>query len=219
MPTPAQNIIRDAQLALSDIDGVRWPAFELVGYLNSAQREVIRLRPDQKCTTAPVSLVAGFHQQIPPEAMAFMTIRNNSTGRKRRITKISLAQLDAVAPDWRSKPGTLEISHFMHDLTEPRSFEVYPPAAVGAQVDMTYSLYPVDVQVAPGAQPASAVNGNTDLPEHWEAALLDYVLFRAYSKDAEFGGNANMATAYLGMFNAAMGTQLESSALVANPKS
>jgi hypothetical protein len=215
MPISAQSIIRIAHETLHDVDGVRWPAFELVRYLNIGQREIVRLRPDQKCTTAPVPLVPGHRQQLPAVAMALMDIPNNATGRKRRITKVDVLQLDAVSPDWRSRPGATEIAHFMHDLREPRTFDVFPPAASGAQVDMSYSLYPVDVPVPVDGFAASSVSGNIDLPDHWESALLDYVLFRAYSKDVEFGGNAQMASSYLGMFNAAVGSQLQSTALVA----
>ena len=215
MPIPAQSIIRTAHETLHDEDGVRWPAFELVRYLNIGQRVIITFRPDQKYTTAPHTLAAGHRQQLPAAAMALMDIPNNATGRKRRITKVGALQLDAVSPDWRSRPGATEIAHFMHDLREPRTFDVYPPAASGAQVDVTYSLYPVDVPVPADGSSASSVSGNIDLPDHWESALLDYVLFRAYSKDVEFGGNAQMASSYLGMFNAAVGSQLESTALVA----
>jgi hypothetical protein len=215
MTITAQSIIKTAHDTLHDEDGVRWPAFELVGYLNIGQREIIRLRPDQKCTTAPITLVAGFRQQIPSNGMAMIDVPNNTSGRKRRITKTEVVQLDAVAPDWRSRPGANEIAHFMHDLREPRIFNVYPPAAAGVQVDATYSVYPVDVPRPVDGYLASSVSGNIDLPDHWESALLDYVLFRAYSKDAEFGGNAQMAASYLGMFNAAVGSQLQSTALVA----
>jgi hypothetical protein len=103
----------------------------------------------------------------------------------------------------------------MHDLREPRVFQVYPPAATGASVDMTYALYPTDVPVPVDGWPASTVTGDIDLSDTWADALLNFVLFKAYSKDAEFGGNSQLASGYLALFNAAVGSQLQSTATVA----
>jgi len=210
----AQDIIKKAHTALQDEDGTRWPAHELVAYLNMGQRQIIIDRPDQKCETTEFALAAGVKQIIPAAAMALMDVPNNSTGRMRRITKIDVVQLDAVLPEWRSKAQASEIVHFMHDLREPKVFRVYPPAIAGTKVDVTYSLYPVDVPI-PSGQAASSVTGSIDLDDMWESALLNYVLHKAYSKDAEFGGNSQLAAGYLGLFNAAVGSQLQSTATVA----
>lgn len=218
MTTTARSIIEKAHTQLSDSEGVRWPAYELVGWLNEAQRVIVRERPDQKCTTQPISLAFGFRHTIPDDAVALMDIPNNSAGNKRRITKIDMDLLDNVAPAWRAMSSSTEVRHFMHDMREPRVFQVYPPAAIGAQVDVTYSLEPVDVPVPVDGWLASAVTGNIDLRGTWADPILNFVLFKAYSKDAEFGGNANLAANYLALFNAALGTQLQTSATVA-PKS
>lgn len=215
MTTTARSIIERAHTILSDLDGVRWPAYELVGWLNDAQVQYLVKRPDQKVTTAAVNLVAGFRQTIPVAAMALQDIPNNAAGNKRRIDKINMWTLDAVAPNWRSSTPSTEIRHFMHDLREPRVFQVYPPAAVGASVDMTYTAYPTNLTIPVDGALASTVTGNIDLPDHAADALLYYVLFKAYSKDAEFGGNSNTAAGYLALFNAAAESQLQSTSNVA----
>ena len=215
MTTTARSIIELAHIQLSDIDGVRWPARELVMHLNAAQLAYVEQRPDQKCITAPVTLAAGFLQTIPAEALSLMDIPANATGRRRPITKVEMVQLDAVLPDWRAKAPAAEVIHFMHDLREPRRFRVYPPALPTVQVDMTYSLYPTDVPVSADQITAASVTGNIDLPDHARDALLNYVLYKAYSKDAEFGGNATMAASYLALFNAAVGSQLQTTGTVA----
>lgn len=215
MTTTARSLVERAHVQLQDTDGVRWPAYELVAWLNDAQRAYLVVRPDQKCTTQAVPLMAGFRQAIPAEAMGLMDISNNSTGAMRRITKVDMLTLDSVLPTWRSATASTQVTHFMHDMREPRTFHVYPPAAIGAQVDMTYSLYPVDVPVPALGGPASTVTGDIDLPDHAAEALLNFVLYKAYSKDAEFGGNSQLATGYLALFNAAVGSQLQSTATVA----
>lgn len=215
MTTTARSIIERAHVQLQDTDGVRWPAYELVAWLNDAQRAYLEKRPDQKCTTQAVSLSVGFRQSIPATALSLMDIPNNSTGSMRRITKVDMLVLDSVLPTWRSATAATQVTHFMHDLREPRTFQVYPPAAAGAQVDMTYSLYPVDVPVPDMGGPASTVTGNLDLPDHAAEAVLNFVLYKAYSKDAEFGGNSQLAASYLALFNAAVGSQLQTTATVA----
>ncbi len=210
MTTAASTIIKDAHIILFDVDGDRWPAAELVGYLNLGQIAIATTRPDQKRSTLTLTLAAGFEQSIPPEVTALIDIPNNAEGKKSRITKVELQLLDHVVPDWRSGTQGLYVKHFMHNIVEPRKFDVYPPVQPGVKVLATVGLYPTPIATPTGPTHASVV-GNIDLPDYWQSALLDYVLFRAYSKDAEFGGNAVMAKSYHDMFMGAIGIQLKSS--------
>jgi hypothetical protein len=204
MTTTAQSIIQRAHDVLQDT-GVRWPAAELVRHLNDGQREITRLRPDQVAKTRPITLGNGHLHFLPAAYQALIDISNNSTGRKLRITKVDMLQLDAVEPGWRGRVPSEEVRHFMHDLRDPRVFQVYPPVQNGVQVDAVVAEYPVDTTEA----------GNISLPDHWADALLNFVLFKAFSKDAEYGGNAQIAAGYLALFNAAIGSQLQSTSTVA----
>jgi hypothetical protein len=214
MTTTAQSIIQRAQDVLQDTAGTRWPATELVRHLNDGQRELVRLRPDTTANIYPVTLAGGFYQSLPDQYMVLMDVMCNTTGKKRRITKTDIVQLDAVSPDWRSRTQATEVVHFMHDMRDPRAFHVYPPVQSGTQVDLLACEYPTDIPNPSGAA-FSSVTGNIDLPDKWAEPLLNFVLFKAYSKDAEYGGNAQIAAGYLGLFNAAIGSQLQSSTAVA----
>lgn len=214
----AQSIISRAQTALFDPSGVRWPAAELVGHLNDAQRALVTARPDLKSTLQPLALAAGWRQQVPAQALVLMGIPSNSTGKRKRITKTSQELLEAVAPEWRSVAQSAEITHFMFDpLTEPRVFLVYPPASASAQVDILYATYPVDVPT-PSGPTAASVTGDIDLRDEWAEPLFNYVMFKAYSKDAEFGGNANLAASYMQLFSGAANTQATAAATAAPRK-
>jgi hypothetical protein len=212
--TTAQSIILRAQVTLQDDGGVRWPATELVRHLNDGQRELVKARPDITANIYPVTLAGGHYQSLPAQYMVLMDVMCNTTGKKRRVTKTSLVQLDAVEPNWRSRSQALEVVHFMHDLRDPRAFHVYPPIQPGVQVDMLTCEYPTDIPTPTGAS-FTTVSGDIDMPDQWAEALLNFVLYKAYSKDAEYGGNAQLAVSYLGLFNAAIGSQLQSSATVA----
>ena len=47
-------------------------------------------------------------------------------------------------------------------------------------------------------------NGTLDLDGTWVPAIVNYTLYRCYSKDAEYVANANLAVAYYQAFNAQM---------------
>lgn len=214
MNAVAQDIIRQAAVTLQDAEGVRWPAGELVVYLNDGQRAIVERRPDATATTAAVALVEGARQTLPAAAASLIDIPRNAAGRKRQITKVDQRILDATVPTWFGGTPATEVKHFMHDAREPRVFLVYPPARAGVEVELLYAARPADV-AQPSGPLASDVAGPCALGVQWGTALYHFVLFRAYSKDAEFGGNAAQAASHLGLFKAELGEPLQSAAVVA----
>ena len=215
MPSPAQPIILAAQDELQDPAGVRWPATELVQHLHEGQRAIAQKRPDTTATVVTFSPAApGARHTLPAAAASLIDIPRNAAGRKRAITKVDQVLLDATVRDWQGMTPSAEVLHFMHDLREPRVFLTYPPAAATASLELAYSAYPAATATAGGAA-ASTVTGNIDLPDEWATALRYYVLYRAWSKDAEYGGNAQLAVTNYGLFKAELGEQLESAATVA----
>ena len=215
MPSPAQPIILAAQDELQDPAGVRWPATELVQHLHEGQRAIAQKRPDTTATVVTFSPAApGARHTLPAAAASLIDISRNAAGRKRAITKVDQVLLDATVRDWQGMAPAAEIQHFMHDLREPRAFLTYPPAATTAALELVYSAYPAATATASGPA-AATVSGNIDLQDEWANPLLNYVLYRAYSKDAEFAGNAQLAASHLALFNNAAGIQLEASSTVA----
>ena len=215
MPSPAQPIILAAQDELQDPAGVRWPATELVQHLHEGQRAIAQKRPDTTATVVTFSPAApGARHTLPAAAASLIDIPRNAAGRKRAITKVDQVLLDATVRDWQGMTPSAEVLHFMHDLREPRVFLTYPPASTAAALELVYSAYPAATATAGGAA-ASTVTGNIDLPDEWATALRYYVLYRAWSKDAEYGGNPQLAATNYGLFKAELGEQLESAATVA----
>ena len=215
MPLPAKTIILAAQDELQDPAGVRWPATELVQHLHEGQRAIAQKRPDTTATVVTFSPAApGARHTLPAAAASLIDIPRNAAGRKRAITKVDQVLLDATVRDWQGMTPSAEVLHCMHDLREPRVFLTYPPASTAAALELVYSAYPAATATAGGAA-ASTVTGNIDLPDEWATALRYYVLYRAWSKDAEYGGNAQLAVTNYGLFKAELGEQLESAATVA----
>lgn len=224
MPISAQSIIRRATDLLQDQTSVRWPVAELVRYLNDAQRAIIKVRPDAMNTTTTMTLAAGSRQDLDnanltPAPAKLIEITRNMAGAsaKRAVTKLSTRRvLDAQTPGWHAIAGTVDILHYLFDPRDPKTFYVYPPALVTAQLEVMYSAYPTDIAEPGDGALYSAVSGNISLPDIFADDLLDLVLSRAYSKDSE-DGKADRAAGYKASAVASLGAEIQAT-LAVSPK-
>lgn len=207
MAVLAKSIIRRVVDLLQDAGASGWSTAELVRWLNDGQREVVVYRPDACTTAAAIPLAAGVRQSLPATAHKLIDIRCNTTGLKSAVTLVNRTELDDINPSWRSMASTTEIAHFMYDQRDPRSFDVYPPAAAGASLDAICASFPVDIaEPADGATWAD-VAGSIGVGDLFANALVDYVMHRAYSKDDNEAGNAARAVAHYQAFTNALGAE------------
>lgn len=207
----AQSIIRDAATALHDTGGVRWPAAELVGYLNEGQLALAARRPDAVAVTHAFDLVAGARQVLGDNTLLLLDVHRNTQGRMRAVTRVEQNVLDATDPIWASGAESGEVRHYMYDPREPRTFLVYPPARAGTQVQLTFAENPAPV-AEPGGPAADSVTGPCAVGVQWASALLYFVMFRAKGKDVE-AGSADTAAAYLALFKAELGEPVTDAAI------
>lgn len=221
MPISAQSIVKRATDIIQDQTSVRWPANELVRWLNDGQREVVLYRPDALNTTATVTLAAGSRQDLdnmslsPPPAKLIEITRNMAaTSQKRAVRLVPRQILDAQIPAWHNLTGTVDIAHYMFDARDPKTFYVYPPATALAQLELMYGAFPADIAEPADGSTYSAVAGNIGLPDIYANALLDYILYRAYSKDSEYAGNAQRAVAHYQAFANTLGIEVKATVAV-----
>lgn len=216
MSITAQSIIQRCVDALQDPTSIRWPVAELVRYLNDGQREVVLHRPDAMRKSAAVALVAGTRQTIPSDGLKLIDIVRNTGGTKRAVRQVNREILDAQTPGWHGLTGSTEILHFLFDARDPTAFYVYPPASSsGASVEALYTSAPADVSEPPPGSLYTAVTGNISVPDIYGNVLHDYIMFRAYSKDSEYAGNAARAQAYYALFANSLGIELKATIAVA----
>lgn len=211
MTITAQSIVRRVVETLQDSTSVRWPVNQLVRYLNDGQREIILYRPDAMVTDATHTLVAGSKQALPANgAKLIEVIRNNTATSKRSVRLVNREILDAQSPNWHNLTGVTEVLHFMYDPRDPTVFYVYPPAAAsGAAVDLVYSALPTDITEPADGALYTAVSGNISVPDIYGNVLQDYILYRAYTKDSEYAGNAARAQAHYSAFANALGIEIK----------
>jgi hypothetical protein len=216
MTIAAKSIIQRAVETMQDKTSVRWPTNELVRYLNDGQREVVLYRPDAMVTNASVTLVAGAKQVVPTNGSKLIDVIRNTSGNKRAVRHTSRTILDTQNPNWYGQTGVTEILHYTYDPRDPKVFYVYPPAASsGASVEVVYSAYPTDITEPADGATYNDVTGNISLPDIYGNVLTDYILYRAYTKDSEFAGNAQRAAGHYGAFKEALTSELNGTTGVA----
>lgn len=207
MTTTAQSVIQRVVVTLQDPNATRWSTAELVRYLNDGQRDIALIRPDATATPATMTLSAGARQTLPATGAKLLDVIRNTTGAQRAIRLTNRNVLDAHNPDWYSKTGTTDIRHYTFDAREPRVFYVYPPATVNASVEMVYSAYPANITEPAANALYTAVTGNLSVQDIFANALTNYILYRAFSKDAETV-NAAAATSYYQLYQSMLGIEL-----------
>lgn len=204
--TQVNSIINRAGTLIQDATNVRWPTAELLGWLNDGQREVVLHRPEASVKNQSISLVADSTKQaLPTDGILLIDIIRNmgtagaTSGRAVRLT--SREVLDAQKPTWHSDANALGyVQHFVYDPRDPKTFYIYPKAPATAwHLEIVYSASPTD-GVEGGVIQIDDIYGN---------ALLDYVLYRAYSKDAEYAANAQLAIAHYQAFAGALGIKTQ----------
>ena len=202
MTVTVQSVIDRVQAVLQDTTGVRWPVVgELVLWINDAQREIALLKPDASAVNATITLAAGTKQEIPSAGNRLLkVIRNMSaassgTG-KRSVRLVDAEVLNGQTPDWHdpSVSGdaahTNIVKHYIYEESNPRNFYVYPGVAGNAYLEIIYSANPSTV----------AQNGNLSIPDIFANAVMNYVMYMAYMKDAEYAGNQERASSHYNLF-------------------
>ena len=200
MALTANNVLTRAGDIIQDATNVRWPVPELLRYLNDARREIAIARPDLYSTTTPVVLAAGTKQSLPDDGSRFLDAVRNLTGAGNTpglaVRIIEREVLDAQMPDWHMLPQVSEIKHFMFDERSPRVFYVYPPAVAATKLEVVYSRTPTEITTT------TTELGDEDI---YAGAIVDYVCYRAFSKDAEYAGNLERATRHYQQFANTLG--------------
>ena len=216
MSLTAKSILEQVARDLNDTTSIRWTTQDLARYFNDGQRYIITKRPDASHLTVAHALVAGADQTLPAGGEKLIDVSHNTGGNKRAISRVSSALLDAQLAGWRGLTGKTEILHFMYDEREPRSFDVYPPAAVGANVSLKYAAQTVDIAVPALGTTTDDIIGNLSLSDLFANALRNYVMFRCYSKQTELA-NPTLATGFKALCDADLGDEAGGTAAV-SPK-
>lgn len=191
----AQTIINKAAIQLTDIVNVRWTRAELLSWLNDGMRQIVTMQPSASSTTVSKLLTAGTRQTIPSDGWLLLQIYRNmgitGTTAGRAIRIVSREVLDGFNPNWHSEIPKAEVKNYIYDAQDQLAFYVYPPNTGTQYIELNYS-----------SQPANLTSESQVIPlfDIFQSALVDYILYRACSKDAEYAPGLQLAQSYLTTF-------------------
>ncbi len=188
---------------LYDPSHIRWTEDELVRYCDDAQKVIVAIKPHLNTVVTNVALSAGTRQTLPSDCMRLLRVTRNrgsagsTNGKSIRIAYMEV--LDANIPDWHATTTTSRIEHYVYDNAVPEHFYVYPGMGTG-------SLY-VEIQYFKRPAAIATVSDSFEIGDENLPIVLDYVMFRAFEKDAEFGGNPQRAATHRLSFAQALNIQ------------
>lgn len=209
MAITGAELIDKARRILQDTTtgGTRWLDAELLGWINDAQREIVLIKPNSNSVVASDDLAAGSKQSLPAGGLTLLSIIRNtgtqdSTGAS--VRRVDRNILDSENPTWHSAAASDTIIHYIFDEDNPDVYYVYPPAlaasAGDAALEISYSSAPADLAATADPITLNDIYGNV---------ILDYMLYRAYSKDSDYAGNAQRATNHYTAYNNSLGNRVQ----------
>lgn len=206
------SLLNRAAIILQDPTNIRWPQVELLDWVNDGQREIALYKPNAFVKNTSMLLVAGTKQTLPADGVSLVDVVRNmgTTGNTpgTAVRAVTREILDSQLANWHSSTASATVRHYVYTPLDPKTFYVYPPQPTTGQNQ---------VEIAYAANPTDATLGSTiTLDDVYLTALLSYVLYRAYGKDAEYANNAQAAQAYYAQFQAIL-TGKASAEGVSNP--
>lgn len=213
MSTTAQSIIDQAELILMDSSNTHWGEDELLAWLNYGQKVIVREKPDANTVKEAVNLSSGIWQTLPADRLFLIDVTDNmgtdGSTRGSPITVVDRKWIDTALPTWTTEDAATTVKNVVYDpKTQPKAYAVYPQSDGTNYIEIVCSSIPSDV---------AAIGNNINLDDEYAEALMDYILARAFSKDADYVENAQRAQQHWSYFLMAIG-KMDMNELDLNPK-
>ena len=196
------EIIWRVRQLIHDSAGSRWDDTEMLKWLNDSLLETVLHKPTANSKRVTLNLVTGTVQALPATAVQLLRISHNKTS-STSIRIIDQDRLDAADPSWRVSTvatQTVDVQHYMYDALVPKEFHVYPANYGSGQLEATVSETPPTISTMASIFPLEDIYG---------PAIVDYLLYRAYSKHSKFAGNEQRASNAYNRYLQQLGTKFQ----------
>lgn len=209
------EIIKRVEDVLQD-SNVRWPRVELQNWLNESYLQIALLRPDASSKTGTLTCVAGSRQTITSgfsTALRLLDVVRNlaSSSNKKVVRLIERSVLDDQRPAWHNDTASVNIQNYTFDIRQPKEFFVFPPATTSAQLEVVYADLPGTHSLSEAnLHPTTGSAEVIKVDDTYLSVITDWILYRAFSKDAEFAANAARAGAHYQTFMSSIGNKTQS---------
>ncbi len=204
--TDAKTITDKVSMFLGDATQTRWTPAELLNWLNDGQLEIALLIPNCNPTTSTIQLIAGSKQAAPADAISITSfVRNmgvSGTVPGGVIRSVKREFMDSYVPGWTTAASNAVVIHAVYDPQDNnQQFYVYPPQpATPSSIEIIYSKIPTKIATLDAG---SKITVN----DYYANALFDYILYRAFGKDSEYGGQSDRSQSHYKMFAGAIGAK------------
>lgn len=209
--TTVGTVIDNAKLVLQEVTsaGTRWTNEELLGWLNESYQSIIQIRPDASSRNESLSLTPGTRQEIPKDGIRLIDVVRNTAESSAQLGILVTTRraLDTTRRSWHADPRSVDIEQYVFDNQDPQRFYVYPPASPDAEIEIIYSSVPSPHGISDGLD--AVRDDPIKLNDSYAPMITDYILYRAYSKDAEHAANLNRAQMHLQSYMTALGEKLQ----------
>jgi hypothetical protein len=187
----AQTIVDNASKLLHDTSHAHWTEAELLEYLNEGQRRICLKVPTAYTKNSTVALGAGSRQTIPAEAQLLLDVCLDTSGNY--VRRVSFKEVRAYSSTPGTQSANTEEWAYEPEKT-PKTWWCWPPNNGAGSVNIDYAAVPTDIALVD----VILIN------DTWESTLLDWILFRALSKEKQTKDTVR-ANLYLESFTAAVG--------------
>jgi hypothetical protein len=216
----ARDIMLDASVILLDDEHVRWPLDELARWIDDGVSAIITAKPNTAPAIEEMTLARGTRQRLSddPAIVRLLDVpRNMDVSRPgaggRMIRPTTRANLDTMEPRWHDPaymPFRREVRQVVFDELDPRSFFTFPGNDGLGKVEILIAKLPKTVisQKTGDGSTLSHWDCPIGIPDNYRTALLDYVLYRCFSKE-EPAASAGRAVTHYQAFASTVGIQVQ----------
>ena len=219
MTINAKDLLDRARRIIQDETSVRWPLAELRFWLNDSLRELALYRPQAFSSSFPFALQVGTYQVIPDSYSQLIRVPRNlkSLAESPRLPGPTIRTVDgdllsAQSRDWNDPsitPASAIVRNVVFDISNPQAFWVYPPNDGTGVAEIIAVKVPVGIASPSDPENITLYDIDLDVIDIFGNAIVDYILYRAYSKDSQFSGSAQRAIACYQAFGNAIGVNIQ----------
>jgi hypothetical protein len=208
------ELLNDAE---KGFEFTRWTRPELIEYANDAVLQITAYRSAEFSATREVALQPGARQTLPQDATYFSRVVATLDQYGRQIAQPSATDTNAtrIAATWfeplacrapgcdpddseaGGADGVYAIRSYAFDPDDQTAFYVDPPVPAGVTLNALVLCLNIPAPIG--------LEGALAIPATYHNAVIEWMLYRAYSKDTESATDATRAREHLSAFGALMG--------------
>jgi hypothetical protein len=200
----ASSVIAQASEIAQDDSNVTWLVSQALEWLNDGQRATAIVRPDASISVGTMLLVPGTRQTISGHRLMSVTrnMGTNGVTPGRAIRLVDRGAKDEHDPYWHQAAGASEVREYIYDERTPKEFYVWPPR-IDSQIlaiEISQSITPANV---------AAVGDPITIDDNYAPALIEWITYRFFSRDAEETPDLQRAVSHFQNFFAILGQKLQ----------